>query len=416
MQGVYTRCPDRVEALANAPGPTRLDDLPYPQFDDYFEELRTVALPLPRRPYLSLETSRGCWWGQKHHCTFCSINGAAMSYVSKSGKRVVDEMRYFAGKYPGAEFVMTDSILNPRYFKDVFPVLADCGLDLDIQYEMRAMLRKNQLELLRRCGVKLIQPGIESLSTEVLNLMRKRTNLLYNVRLLKWCKEIGITVYWNLLYGFPDEPTEAYDEMAKLIPKITHLDPPKMVRIIEIGRNSPLFDEASELGIVNLQPSPAYRYLYPLSDQQIRELATYFTYDYEKPRDIFWYAASVVREAGTWRNDAGKSNLSIVHEPDRSVVFDERVGFEARRHVFTGLEHQLLMECDDVRRIDALTDKYNMASSFERALGTLEQHGLLIRDNERCLGLAVRAQAMRAAEIRDGVPRCQRVAALEAIG
>ncbi|MEY3837712.1 MAG: hypothetical protein RL304_694, partial [Verrucomicrobiota bacterium] len=26
-------------------------------------------------PLLALETSRGCWWGAKHHCTFCSFGG-----------------------------------------------------------------------------------------------------------------------------------------------------------------------------------------------------------------------------------------------------------------------------------------------------------------------------------------------------
>ena len=38
------------------------------------------------------ETSRGCWWGERMHCTFCGLNGATMSYRSKSPRRAVDEL------------------------------------------------------------------------------------------------------------------------------------------------------------------------------------------------------------------------------------------------------------------------------------------------------------------------------------
>jgi magnesium-protoporphyrin IX monomethyl ester (oxidative) cyclase len=47
-----------------------LDQLPYPDFSEYFAHLK-VADPAKRVvPLLALETSRGCWWGAKHHCTF----------------------------------------------------------------------------------------------------------------------------------------------------------------------------------------------------------------------------------------------------------------------------------------------------------------------------------------------------------
>ena len=43
-------------------------------------------------------------------------------------------------------------------------------------------------------GVRAIQPGIESLSTRILKLMRKGATRLINVRLLKWAAYYGMTV------------------------------------------------------------------------------------------------------------------------------------------------------------------------------------------------------------------------------
>jgi magnesium-protoporphyrin IX monomethyl ester (oxidative) cyclase len=61
-----------------------LDGLPYPTFDDYFAQLRTTSFAKRVLPALVMETSRGCWWGAKHHCTFCGLNAEGMAFRSKS--------------------------------------------------------------------------------------------------------------------------------------------------------------------------------------------------------------------------------------------------------------------------------------------------------------------------------------------
>src|SRR5262249_25633328 len=66
-----------------------MDELPVPDFDDYFEALarhRDLGIKNPR---LLIETSRGCWYGMKRHCTFCGLNGGGMKFRSKSPDRVI---------------------------------------------------------------------------------------------------------------------------------------------------------------------------------------------------------------------------------------------------------------------------------------------------------------------------------------
>ena len=48
--------------------------------------------------------------------------------------------------------------------------------------------------------------------------MRKGVTALQNLRLLKWCAEIGITPAWNLLYGFPGEPARSTNKWLTRFP------------------------------------------------------------------------------------------------------------------------------------------------------------------------------------------------------
>ncbi|MCI0442202.1 radical SAM protein, partial [bacterium] len=107
-----------------------------------------------------------------------------------------------------------DSILDLRYYKDYIPKLAERTTKLDLFYEVKANLKKVQIRLLRDAGVRTIQPGIESFSNSILQLMGKGVSALQNIQLLKWCKELGVSVYWNLLWGFPGEDPLEYDRMT----------------------------------------------------------------------------------------------------------------------------------------------------------------------------------------------------------
>ena len=48
---------------------------------------------------LLYEGSRGCWWGEKHHCTFCGLNAQAMTFRAKSSEQVAQEMDGLSSRY-----------------------------------------------------------------------------------------------------------------------------------------------------------------------------------------------------------------------------------------------------------------------------------------------------------------------------
>ena len=54
-----------------APRTAELDRLPEPAFADFFDAWSSTPALAGETPWLPFETSRGCWWGEKSHCTFC---------------------------------------------------------------------------------------------------------------------------------------------------------------------------------------------------------------------------------------------------------------------------------------------------------------------------------------------------------
>ncbi|MEU7004250.1 RiPP maturation radical SAM C-methyltransferase [Nonomuraea sp. NPDC046570] len=89
-----------------------LNTLPHPSYDDFFAQAGASAAARRRQRAILLESSRGCWWGQKHHCTFCGLNGTSMAFRSKSATRVLDEITALSERYSPHYVEMVDNILD----------------------------------------------------------------------------------------------------------------------------------------------------------------------------------------------------------------------------------------------------------------------------------------------------------------
>jgi magnesium-protoporphyrin IX monomethyl ester (oxidative) cyclase len=187
-----------------------LEGVPIPDYDDYFQTLGTSKLSPYIEPGLPIETSRGCWWGQKNHCTFCGLNGGGMTYRSKSPTRVVDEFVQLSQRYGLRKFQVVDNILAMNHINTVLPIFAALKEPYAIFYETKANLKRQQVQQLAEAGVHAIQPGIESMHDSALKLLNKGNTAVINVQLLKWAREFGIDVAWNFLVGAPGESGEWY--------------------------------------------------------------------------------------------------------------------------------------------------------------------------------------------------------------
>ncbi len=401
LQGVYTR--DNIDSVTNqlnlnAPTVHNVDTLPFPDYDDYFLEWETIRPQLNEnyQPRLLFETSRGCWWGEKKHCTFCGLNGTEMAYRSKSATRALDELLYLVNRYPGYPISVVDNILDMKYFKDLIPEMAARQLNLELFYEVKANLRKEQIRLLLDAGITTIQPGIESLSSQVLEVMRKGVKGLQNIQLLKWCKEIGVTPFWNFLWGFPGEMPDEYARMAEIVPLLTHLRPPDVAATIRIDRFSPNFDHPEQFGFEDVAPYPAYHYVYPLADEAVANLAYYFTFKYRQPRDVESYTKAVREQIMVWKSVSKTSALYFIDKETSLQIWDLRPVAKQLLITLTEPQRSLYLACDGIRSINSLRqiaqEQLNQEISVadvEEIIQPLIEGGLMLREESYLLSLAV---------------------------
>jgi ribosomal peptide maturation radical SAM protein 1 len=280
VAGVCFRRGGEVQVVPQAGSLVRVNSTPAPDYRDYFELLDRVgkrAVLGGDGAYLLYESARGCWWGEKHHCTFCGLNHSSMRFRSKDPVKVRAEVTGLADAHRVLSVQMVDNIMDMGYIDTLLPELAAGRHDLRIFYEIKANQRRDQIAAFARAGIVGVQPGIESLSDKVLKIMRKGSTVLTNVNLLKWCAFYGIRVNWNILLGFPGESADDYRLQAGLVPLLTHLEPPGSCENIWLERFSPYYYDES-IAFRRRRPASGYGFTYPAT-LDIEKTAYFFEYD-----------------------------------------------------------------------------------------------------------------------------------------
>ncbi|MET4606746.1 ribosomal peptide maturation radical SAM protein 1 [Bradyrhizobium sp. JR4.1] len=380
-----------------------MGDLPLPDFSDYFAELNASLYADRIHAGLPMEFSRGCWWGERSHCTFCGLNGGSMTYRQKPARQAAEEMIEMSARYGSSRIEAVDNILATDYLKKALPRLTGLPEKLAIFFEVKANLKRHEVEKLAASGVRWIQPGIESLDTRVLKLMRKGTSSAHNVQLLKWCRQHGVRVSWSLLWGFPGESDAWYADMAPLLPLLHHLQPGPAVRL-RYQRYSPYHYAAEKHGL-KLRPTVSYRYVYPLSERDLADQVYYFEDSEDDDVGGHFAALNANRRPGlsavakgidAWLKawyEPKLSMLSMRDSGDEIIVEDTRAIAVEREHRVRGLAREILLAADEgspeTRLREQLSGTNVMQAEIDAAIADMIARKLIVRLDARLVGLAL---------------------------
>ena len=370
-----------------------LDRLPIPDYDDFMAQLADSEYA-DVAPHLYFETSRGCWWGEKHLCSFCGLNAEGIAYRKKSADRFYDEVRTLYERYPTAErLCATDNILGMDYLRTVMPRLAEWRRTLQrplrMFFEIKANLRREQVRVMHEAGVDHVQPGIESFHDGILGLMMKGSTGLGQVQTIKWLAEQHIGAAYHLIVLNPQETAQHYRDMEALVPFIEHLPPPKIASM-ELQRFSPYHTDPASHGISNVRPRPYYAWAYPVPGIDVAQLAYRFDYDHDMFQDHELTEArrSFVKRALAWGRSWRPEMLYAVEREDSLVIVDER-GMFVRQGRLTGLARSIFRYLDQVRTREQLRTQFATVSPelIEGLLATWVRRRWVCRDGQRYLSV-----------------------------
>ena len=372
-----------------------LDAIAYPIYDDFFWQFAASGLRREVVPQIQIETSRGCWWGERSQCTFCGLNRDEITFRQKSPMRIINEILHLITRYDSTYLSAVDNIMGMDYFKTVLPELKRRNLGLRIFFETKANLTREQVRLLGESGVVDIQPGIESFSNNTLKLMHKGISDLQNVKLLKWCSCYGVYPSWNLLYCFPGETREDYECNIRFAEALSHLTPPDGCGALRLDRFSDYFNNPEAHGIRLLGPMNAYRYLYPLAQEALDNIGYFFEFDFDGYAKSDEWATNLHAEIDRWKHYHNSSRLEIVHDTGEAIfVHDTRYNSARREFRFQNPEKSIINFCDDPKTYETIAEyttslgvKEFTKEHLDAFLDYMVKHRLMLTSEGRYLSL-----------------------------
>ncbi|MBC8166482.1 MAG: RiPP maturation radical SAM protein 1 [Bryobacteraceae bacterium] len=402
VQGIFVRSGDGSVHATSAPPSVDMNSSPFPNYDDFYQDLRDLAerdqvtIEVERLP---IENSRGCWWGAKHHCTFCGIHDDDMAFRSRDAGRVLECMDTLSARYNIRHFRFADYILPNGYYDTLLPELARRGRPYRITCEMKANVNAHRFRTLARSGIAEAQPGIESFASDVLRHMDKGVTATGNVYTLVLGKRHGVFLHYNLIYGFPSDRENDYKAMVRALPRLVHLDPPSTHLEVQITRYAPLQQNPERYGITRSTHESSYELIFSKEYRRatgfdLDDFCYYFNRPFENAprlRPLYRQIDDFVEQ---WRAlRSGPREIRLSYEPfgDGLRIVDSRTVPECE--IFLDREEtSVYLAVLAPISVEALSRKLCGSVTSDRVsriLLRLDELGLIFRENEQLVALAL---------------------------
>jgi ribosomal peptide maturation radical SAM protein 1 len=389
-----------LEQLAN------LEELPVPDYSDYFAQLSHQSRLATLIPNLPVETSRGCWWHRvksgsvDRACKFCNLNLQWRGYRSKKKIQVVQEMEELASKHSSLKFSIVDNILDSRKLKGLFKSIDNLDRGFEIFAELRASVSRGDLIQMRKAGVNRVQIGIEALSTRLLGKLTKGTTAIQNIEVMKHCEGLGIQHGSNLILGFPTSDSKDVEETLDNLKFVLPYQPLRKVRFW-LGQNSPVDLQPKQFGILNVANHPHYKQLLPdsLAESLCLMIKTYRG-DRTKQKKLW---RPVARELASWQ----ERYRSLRKDPFPSPVLGYRDGgdfllirrrsenYQMETFRLKGPSRGIYLFCETRRTKAQILEEFPGLSSeqLQNFISHMVAKRLMFQEGEEVLSLAVNEES-----------------------
>lgn len=385
---VYTS--KKTPKASSLPSELDLNKLPPPDYQPYFNELKTVFPDQPFIPVLPLEFSRGCWWNK---CSFCNLNLQWKKYRHKDSSRMEQEAIYLTKKYETLQFTFTDNALPPREADLFFSAIAKHRYDFDFFAEIRSISNPKRLATYRKGGLKTAQVGIEALSTSILKKLVKGTSVMDNITVMKLCCAYNIRLEGNLIIDFPSTTPK---EIAETVANLSYVLPyaPLQTARFFLGYGSPIQKTPGDFGVLAILPHPNNLKLFP--HDKVRSM-TMLLNSYRGDKQFQKKQWKPVRDKiMEWqkfhkKRDNRQSPLGYRDGGNFLIIRQEKIDGSVLLHRLRGLSRRVYLHCNTPQTIKEITQTFPQLT--EQNLRTffkdMSDKKLIFQEEDRVLSLAI---------------------------
>ncbi len=376
-----------------------LDGLPVPDYTEFFDAVEGRIYSY----FLPIEGARGCWWHRTQEtgdpmrsCHFCSLGQGR--YREKSAARIAAEMTTLSERHSNVRFLFADNSMRVHGVEELAAALEREDGCFEFFCEIRANTSPRDLVRLKAAGCRLVQLGLEGLSTGYLRRIGKGTSTIRNLLVMKTCLELGVRNMCNLLPGFPGATAA---EVEETVHNIEHYaiayDAPRSISRFRLYRNSPMAQHPELFKLAGLRNHAAYRTALPDDLFADLKLPALDYDDLNEPRD--W--TPVVEAVDRWRERRRRLRNpgSEAFEPVKPLVYYDGGSFLEVIDRRSG--YQIFQMDADWRAVylacAGIADEKAIRNRFEPRLGgaklgeilhDLLEERLLFQEGSRYLALA----------------------------
>ncbi|KYK23408.1 hypothetical protein AYK21_02645 [Thermoplasmatales archaeon SG8-52-2] len=376
-----------------------INNLPYPDFQSYLQELSIVSDEVQQ--YYSLfgripiELSRGCWWNK---CTFCNISSYNKKYREKTVDRFVEELNYLSKTYKNLTFQVIGNTLPQRDYKKLCEKIISLGKDFNLYIETRAgQLKSDDYTLLKKAGFNTIQTGIEAFSSSYLKKMNKGVRVIDNIAALKYSKENEICNNYNLIINYPNEDSIDFQETLQNIEFIKdYLDPPQISKFV-VGIDSPIYKNLEKFNIERLENKIIDTLMYP---PEILDKDFFFFSQFKRKKEIKenkwknlvsdWKNHLLNRQVNAVKRktDIEKHIFYYIDGQTYLKIYDNRRN-NVMIYVLNENERDIIFACENVISYSQLKEKLSNISDSElkNTLKIFVEAGIVFKEDEFYLSL-----------------------------
>ena len=379
-----------------------LAKLPPPDYDDYFELLKTFKPAKTFFPTLPVEASRGCWWqrttdlDKTSGCSFCNLNLQWRGYRTKSPTMVASEIDHLTRKYQSLSVAFMDNVLPKKTITDIFKQIGSLKKDIRLFGEIRADTSLPELQHMHSAGMQEIQIGIEALSSALLKKLHKGTTAIQNLEIMKNCEALGIANMSNLIIHFPGSTCREVDETLHAMDFAMAFRPLKAVGFW-LGLGSHVWQNPKVFGIKAVYNHPHWACLFP------QELYRSMLFMIQAYRGDLGYQKTlwrpVQKKVGKWeqayqqlhRHPMSQPILSFRDGQDFMIIRQRRFNAEPMTHRLTGASRAIYLICQKHRPVKRIRDQFS-AIPEDQILGFLKMmvdKKLMFTEKNKYLSLAV---------------------------
>jgi len=157
-----------------------------------------------------IETTRGC----VNRCNFCTISTIQKNYLKKPIDQVIEEISLLKSKY--ITFLDSNFFGDIEYSKELLEKLVSLKKIWTSSCTINISENEEMLDLMKKSGCKGVLIGFESINSNSLTKLNKKTNFKINYKeAIKKFHKRGISILGTFMIGADGDDKNIFKETAK---------------------------------------------------------------------------------------------------------------------------------------------------------------------------------------------------------